>query len=814
MKRFLKTVALLAFVALPALTACNKEQGEDFSFEIQNAEGTQAFIFGETREFPFKAVNVSRSSFEKPDGWEARLDFSAKVLKITAPSGEGAESGTVVVKVYSDGGAEKTAQVNVAASEAKIEFSVDGIADGLSLKYGESVELKAQMANVASVEAGGAKGWKAEKVSDTAVKVTAPSKTDEGADLEGTLTLTPKSGRGTAGSPVSVKVSVKVSEPSVQFDKTEISRVDLGSTTVVKTTELTNVAKLELKSAPKGWTAAVKLAANAAEITVTAPAQGSEFEGIGEIVFLATSDTETTAEAVIKVSLKGINNADDFLALAAAWNTIIATDSDKRDYSTLDPYLLGGEFVMNADIDVSNNVTNKFFNGAFNRVLNGNGHTLTYALEASEGVIGIFDTFETPGVVKNLTVAGSIFAKSEQVGRHGGISGWADGGTFQNITIAIDYKQEGADQGGYFGGINGDQTNYNGGGVYENCHFVGTINAQTTQFMGGIIGDVWDNKPDADRGIIKNCSNEGKFVVNTKGVRVKNMYHGGLVGKCDGAYLKFTDCFNKADMTYQLDGAKGDAEGIAGISGMATGTFTNCYNTGNITFLDKTPTVGWAHVAGFIACGFKAKEDVLKVSGCYNKGNITACGEDISTFIAFIRDFGEGECVIENCYSEGNLDCVFPCSSMYIGGFVSTIYNSASFKNCRFSGTTKGYVSNTCASFVGRACDNVVIDGCESSKNVYAGVRSDVTDGDRPMVSGFVNAWYPKVTITNSTVTGNVFHMCPDDKCVDKVLTSKKVLDGAAGEETSTVDEATLNSAKNVTVTKVAKSDTWPADWK
>ena len=47
-----------------------------------------------------------------------------------------------------------------------------------------------------------------------------------------------------------------------------------------------------------------------------------------------------------------------------------------------------------------------------------------------------------------------------------------------------------------------------------------------------------------------------------------------------------------------------------------------------------------------------------------------------------------------------------------------------------------------------------------------------------------------------------------------KVMTSKKVLDGAASEETSTVDEATMTSAKDVTVTKVAKSDTWPADWK
>lgn len=805
MKRFLKTFAMLACLALPALVACNKEQVEEFSFELQNAEGTQAFIFGETREFPFKAVNVSRSSFEKPEGWEARLDFSSKVLKITAPTAEGAESGVVVVKVYSDGGAEKTAQVNVAASEAAISFSIEGAADGVSLKYGESTELKATMSNVASVEASGVKGWKAEKVSDTAVKVTAPSKTDEGADLEGTLVLTPKTARGTAGTPVSIKASVRIAEPSVQFDKNETGRLNFGDKVTVKTTELTNVAKLEVKSAPKGWTASVKMnGTTSAEITITAPAQGSEFEGIGEVVLLATSDTESTCEAPINVSLFGINSAEDLLACAAEWK--------KGADGNLAPYTLGGELVLNADVDVSENKTAVIFAGPdFDRVFNGNGHTITYSLESKDSQMGLFNTVKGPdGTVKNLTIAGKFTITDANTCRMGGVTAWSDGGNFTNIVVKIDVTQTGESCEGYFGGITGDETNTNGGGKYTDCHFRGSINVQTLRFIGGIASDVWDNAG----GFMTDCSNEGNLTVNTNGIRINSGYHGGITGKCDGSSMKFTRCFNTGNFEYDFGGVASDIEAIGGVAGKVSGTFEECYNTGNITFKNNNCKRGWAHVAGLCAWAQATKGDSFIVKKCYNKGNITAYGEDIATFVAYVRDFGEGKASITDSYSEGTLNCVFPVSTLYLGGFVSTVYNTLHFTNCQFTGKTMGYAQVTGASFVGRACDDVVIDNCSSTGNVYVGCHTEITDSDRPLVSGFVNAWYPKVTITNSTVKGNVFHMCPDDKCADKVMTSKKVLDGAASEETSTVDEATMTSAKDVTVTKVAKSDTWPADWK
>lgn len=811
MKSIFKFLAIIALTALPVLTSCQKEEAEKFSFEVSGVEGTQAFTFGETKEYTFTSENVSRTSFEKPAGWDARLDFQKKKLIISAPSAtdkSGAENGSVIVTVTSNGGQTKTVEIKVAAKDSDISFEVEGISEGLSLKYGETKELKAKMSNVAEIEGSGVSGWKVEKASDSVIKITAPSKTDTGAQTEGVLTLTPKSGRGNVGKAVTVKVSILVAEPSVQLDKAEIDRVDFGSVTVIKTTEYSNVEKFEVKSAPKGWKTDIKTTANGAEITVTAPVKESEMEGIGNIVLLATSETDAQYEVSIKVSLKGINNAEDLLECASQWNK--ALDDPTRDLS---PFTLGGELALNADIDISATKMQRVFNRDFTGIFNGYNHTLKYALESSEGNMALFNTVANPGVVKNLTVEGTMFAKTEQVDRHGCIAAWSDGGTFENIVIKVAYTQEGESCAGYFGGITGDQTNTKGGGIYRNCHFRGTINIQSTGFVGGIIGDVWDNKPDAGKGIIENCSNEADFNVVTKGVRIP-VYHGGIVGKCDGAFLTFIDCFNKGNFNYDFGGTKDDAEAIGGVAGKASGTFTRCYNLGNITFKNENPNAGWAHAAGFVAFARASKGDVFKVTGCYNKGNVTAYGEDIATFIAYIRDFGEGQCLITDSYSEGNLDCVFPVSSKYIGGFVSTIYNSAEFRNCRFTGKTRGYATHTAASFVGRACDNVIIDNCESTGNIYVGCHTNVTDELLPLTSGFVTVYYPKTTITNSKATGNVFHMGPSDKSADKVLCSLKVAEGKPGEETSTVDEATLNSAAKVTVTRIDKTDTFPADWK
>lgn len=799
-------------VALTAAVSCKKETAEEFSFEVQNATGTQAFVFGQTREFPFTAVNVSRTTFEKPAGWDASLDFQAKVLKITAPSGEGDASGVIAATATSNGGQTKTVKIEVSASEAAIVFSVEGIADGISLKYGESVALKAKMENVATVEASGLKGWKAEKVSDTEVKVTAPSKSDTEAQLEGTLVLTPKSGRGTVGTPVNVKASVKVAEPSIQLDKTEISRVDLGTVTDVNTTELTNVVKLEVKSAPKGWKTDINLQKTSAKITVTAPAQGSEFEGIGEVVLLATSETETTTEASIKVSLKGINNAEDLLNCA--------NEFAKKENGDMSPYILNGEIVLNCDVDISNNkYSSAIFRGQdFKMTFNGQNHTIKYALEASEGIIALFDTIAKEGTVKNLTVDGTINYSGDV--KAAGITGWSDGGTYENINVKIAFTQTGAYEGskGNFGGIAAAETSPAGGGHYTNCHFLGTINVQSTKYLGGMVGDVWDNSTDDE---FINCSNEGTVIVNTQGTRIQDACHGGLLGNCRGANPIVKGCFNKANFTYDFGGAKADVEGVGGLVGYAAGRFTDCYNTGNITFANNNIVRGWAHVGGFIGQAKKGKDaDQCLLTNCYSKCNVTAYGEDVSVFIGLLQVFAEGTVIIDKCWAEGTADCVFPLSTDNLGGFIANINDFATIKNCTFTGTVKGYVYDCAGSFLGQSGygnstgNSIIIQNCTSTGNLYVGSHTSSESTTRPLVAGIAVSWGPKTVITESSVKGNIFTMCPDAKCIDKVMVSKRVVDGNPEEESSTADDATVNSAKDNKITTIAKTDTWPADWK
>lgn len=811
MKRFFKTVLCIAAV-LTAVASCQKEVPEEFSFDVQNVQGTQSFVFGQMREFPFTSVNVSKTSFEKPAGWDARLNFSSKMLEITAPSGDGDAKGAVAVTVTSPGGQTKTVKVDVEATEAAMKFSVDGIADGISLKYGEGAEFKAVMENVASVEASGVKGWKAEKVSDTAIKVTAPSKSDASAELEGTLVLTPKSSRGTVGSPVSAKVSVKMAEPSVQLDKSELNRINLGDVNVIKTTELTNVAKLEVKSAPKGWKVDVKLASSAADITVTAPAKGSDFEGVGEIVLLATSETDSTCEVKINVSLMGINNAEDFLKCAEEFA--------KKGEGDITPYLLDGELVMNCDIDLSGQkINHALFKGQdFKMTFNGMNHTLKYALEADGGLLGLFDTVGPGGVVKNLTVDGSITYGGDN--KCGGVTCWSDGATYENITVKIAYTQTGGYAGGAgnFGGISAAETSPSGGGHYKNCHFLGTIVAQSTRYLGGIIGDLWDNSPDT---VMENCSNQGSISINSAGTRIQDITHGGLIGNCRGANPTLKNCYNTANMTYDFGGARGDAEGIGGIAGYAAGTYEGCYNTGNITFVDNNCVRGWAHVGGFVGQARRGKTwDGFNLKNCYSKCTVKAYGEDVSVFVGLLQEFNPGMVMVENCYAEGTADCVYGVTTDNIGGFIGNINDIATVKNCRFTGTVRGYVFDTAGGFMGQSGygnatnNDVVLENCKMEGNVYIGSHTSETSTTRPLVGGLAVSWGPKLTITGSSMKGNIFTMCPAANCVEKVFVSRRVVDGKPDEESSTADDATVAGCKDVKITNIARTDTFPADWK
>ncbi|NLH01096.1 MAG: S8 family serine peptidase [Clostridiales bacterium] len=199
--------------------------------------------------------------------------------------------------------------------------------------------------------------------------------------------------------------------------------------------------------------------------------------------------------------------------------------------------------LLTADIDASGTAWNpigyyistkdfKNFAGTFD----GQGHTVTInACDQNSSGFGFIAV--NSGTIKNLTVAGTISAKS------------------------------------YVGGIAGKN-----GGKIESCTNKADISGTSTA-IGGIAGYCETNS------YIENCANFGNVVT------VGAQYVGGIVGQTL-AKADICCCFNSGSVS----GTKGY---IGGIAGYALDNVHNCYNTGTVSTSDtKSKTIGG--IAGYL----------------------------------------------------------------------------------------------------------------------------------------------------------------------------------------------------------------------
>ena len=177
-----------------------------------------------------------------------------------------------------------------------------------------------------------------------------------------------------------------------------------------------------------------------------------------------------------------------------------------------------GSYTLTKDIIVTEPYA-KDFTGTFD----GNGHTVTLALENEAGECqALFSKIAASGKVQNLGIAGTVTGKKYV----GGIAG-KNAGSIENCKNTAAIKGASAD-GRWIGGIAGETSN---GSKILNCYNIGTISSDRSGkgvCLGGIVG----NAPSAQ---ISNCYNAGQIVTKSTtnygaiagygyGVTVSNCY--------------------------------------------------------------------------------------------------------------------------------------------------------------------------------------------------------------------------------------------------------------------------------------------------
>ena len=237
---------------------------------------------------------------------------------------------------------------------------------------------------------------------------------------------------------------------------------------------------------------------------------------------------------------------------------------------TLDSWSRGKTVILEADIDLTGTDFSPIptFGGCFE----GRGHTISgLSLTGSGNVRGLFRYVQSTGVVRDLTVEGSI-SPSGRKNTLGGLVG-QNSGLLTNC--AFTGSVSGKDSIGGLVGIN------EAGGQIVNCTFSGAVTGE--HYVGGIAGQ--------NLGTVIRCQNSGN--INTTEVETELSL----------------DEVNRE----QLNAAENVpvCTDIGGIAGFSSGILQSCVNSG---------AVGYAHV-GYNIGGITGRQSGY-LNGCTNSGAV------------------------------------------------------------------------------------------------------------------------------------------------------------------------------------------------
>lgn len=337
-----------------------------------------------------------------------------------------------------------------------------------------------------------------------------------------------------------------------------------------------------------------------------------------------------------------------------------------------------------------------------------------------------------PTALKNVTFDGTLNVNATQYLDIGGISK-NNAGTIENCVSRVNINVDGAKV--RVGGLVSQNT-----GTIKNCTNEGDIYG-TISTAGGIIGSNGGT-------LVSDCENKGNITIKNTD---RDSYRvGGIIGD-DGDYdrpettASVINCKNSGELKTTQAGTgctyMGGIVAVAMQRGtQATGYYTNCENTGN---LSARGNVGG--IISYIEYGMRKNNATvptptnLVMDGCWNSGTIMGMEQETNapynTAINLGRLFGStsvsctGTIYIKNSGNTGSLYLEGNHVQEYdtvggIGGRIATMSDNGTtpyfyVENCK----NKGYV-DTRASFASEQIgasqgDNIAVTGCDYSGDRY-----------------------------------------------------------------------------------------------
>ncbi len=349
----------------------------------------------------------------------------------------------------------------------------------------------------------------------------------------------------------------------------------------------------------------------------------------------------------------------------------------------------GGKYYLSQDLVLDRRTTAI----AENTVLDGNGHTITYTgtqalfgwaknitiknliftgsvtVNAGSGSIynesTLTNGFEGPNnVISNVYSDCSLTLTGESGGSlsfAGGLYGKAgDGGSCVNFSdvivegdITVSENISVDSLGGIIGYVNGTPADFK----MTNCKYSGTITANKTYNLGGLVGRIAEGTGMAT---FKDCVNEANLTNNTQNGTALS-YTGGVVGYL-GVGASFTDCTNRGLIAQ--NNAKGGVGGIVAYSSRGL-TLLNCDNLAAASDSAAEIRISYASVGG-------DHRGAGGIVGTVNGGSVSATNCDNRAAIAYTSP------------AEGNTGDV--CLQM--GGIIGRVNNGGdiTIANCTNTG--------------------------------------------------------------------------------------------------------------------------------
>ena len=289
----------------------------------------------------------------------------------------------------------------------------------------------------------------------------------------------------------------------------------------------------------------------------------------------------------------------------------------------------GSTIILKKDITLSNDwatIGDTVFRGTFN----GDGHTISGF--NVQGFAKIGTGYQCGGLfystkyatIKNLTLEGNntITDVSSYYYQLGMFSCLAANSTFESCTNKVNITfAKGENIGGIVGWVQG------------NCKFTGCSNEGVISCtdegskIGGIVGYVSRDYNSDKYTVFTKCANYADIRYDSTGATSENAtgYNlGGIVGNLYNG--QFENCLNKGNIVAVYTGA-GICGCLSSSSGSGPYTFTNCYNTGNITVSSPaSKTSGQPVAAGICAMEPYATSVKTSFTSCYNTGKISRTG--------------------------------------------------------------------------------------------------------------------------------------------------------------------------------------------